>query len=103
MSQDSNVSKVYLNDNRKKAVKMVIVHVKKKIAKEFVGSEYVKQWVAQMDELLSKPEFNISDYISMRKKLNDVIESTVDEEVRYKLRDSWYSFGKVLDKRAISK
>lgn len=103
MSQEFHVSGVYLNDSKKKAVKMVIVHIKKKIAKEFVGSEYVKQWVAQMDELLSKPEFIISDYIMMRKKLNDVIESTLDEEIRYKLRDSWYSFGKVLDKKYVSK
>ena len=86
-------------DVKRKAVKLVIVHLKKKIAREFIGSEYVNQWVSEMDELLAKPEFNITEYITMRKQLNDVIESTLDEEIRFKLRDSWYSFGKALDKR----
>lgn len=103
MSQNFGLSKTNSNDARKKAVKMVIVHIKKKAAKEFVGSQYVKKWVDEMDELLQKPDFNISEYILMRKKLNDVIESTLDEEVRYKLRDSWYSFGKALDKKTMSK
>jgi hypothetical protein len=35
----------------------------------------------------------------MRKQLNDLIERTLDEEIRFKLRDSWYSFGKALDKK----
>lgn len=86
-------------DVKRKAVKLVIVHLKKKLTREFMGSEYVSQWVAEMDELLIKPDFNITEYISMRKKLNDVIESTLDEEIRFKLRDSWYSFGKALDKK----
>ena len=29
-----------------------------------------------MDELLVKPEFNLSEYYEMRRKLNDVIERT---------------------------
>ena len=34
----------------------------------------------------------------MRKQLNDVIERTMDDEMRIKLRDS-YSFGRALIKR----
>ena len=86
-------------DVKKKAVKLVIVHLKKKLSKEFVGSEYVNEWLVRMDELMLKEEFNIRDYIEMRKSLNDVIESTLDEEMRFKLRDSWYSLGKALDKK----
>ena len=36
----------------------------------------------------------------MRRKLNDVIERTLDEEMRFKIRDSWYSMGRALDKKA---
>lgn len=86
-------------DIKRKAVKLVIVHLKKKVSKEFVGSEYVNEWLAQMDKLLQKEEFNVIEYIQMRKNLNDVIESTLDEEIRFKLRDSWYSFGKALEKK----
>ncbi len=49
---------------------------------------------------MDKPEFNMSEYIEMRKELNDIIERTLDEELRFKLRDSWYSMGKALDKKA---
>jgi len=93
----------YSNDKRKKAIKMVIVHIKKKISAEFIGSENIKQWVIQMDELLSKKDFIITEYIIMRKKLNDIIESIIDEDIRYKLRDSWFSLGKVLDKKIVSR
>jgi len=86
-------------DVKRKAVKLVIAHLKKKISKDFIGSEHIKNWIAEMDELLNKPEFNLIEYIDMRKRLNDVIERTIDEEIRFKLRDSWYSFGKALDKK----
>lgn len=86
-------------DAKRKAVKLVIVHLKKKLTREFVGSEHIEEWVKEMNELLAKPDFNIMEYIAMRKKLNEVIESTLDEEIRFKLRDSWYSFGKALDKK----
>jgi len=86
-------------DVKRKAVKLVITHLKRKISKEFIGSEHIKNWVADMDELLKKPEFNLLEYIDMRKRLNDVIERTMDEEIRFKLRDSWYSLGKALDKK----
>jgi hypothetical protein len=86
-------------DIKRKAVKLVIVHLKKKVSKEFLGSEHINQWVTDMEKLLEKPEFNIVEYIDMRKQLNDLIERTLDEEIRFKLRDSWYSFGKALDKK----
>lgn len=93
----------YSNDKKKKAIKMIIVHIKKKISTEFVGSENIKQWVVQMDELLANKEFNVTDYVIMRKRLNDIIDSILDEDIRYKLRDSWYSFGKALEKKIVSK
>lgn len=86
-------------DIKRKAVKLVIAHLKKKVAKEFIGSEHVNEWVEEMEKLLEKPEFNIIEYIEMRKNLNDVIERMLDEEIRFKLRDSWYSLGKALDKK----
>ncbi len=87
------------NDVKRKAVKLVIAHLKKKVEKDFIGSEHIKEWIADMDKLLDKPEFNLIEYFEMRKGLNDVIERTIDEEMRFKLRDSWYSFGKALDKK----
>lgn len=87
-------------DIKKKAVKLVIVHLKKKLSRDFVGSENIKEWIEQMEEILAKPDFDISEYIAMRRKLNDIIERTMEEEIRFKLRDSWYSMGKALDKKA---
>jgi len=86
-------------DVKRKAVKLVIVHLKKKVSKEYVGSEHITEWISEMEKLLEKPEFNIIEYIEMRKNLNDIIERTLDEEIRFKLRDSWYSLGKALDKK----
>lgn len=86
-------------DVKRKAVKLVIVHLKKKIPKEFLGSDHVYSWIAGIEKLLEKQEFSVLEYIEMRKGLNDVIERTMDEEIRFKLRDSWYSLGKALDKK----
>lgn len=86
-------------DVKKKAVKLVISHLKKKAQGEFIGADHINHWVDGMDELLAKSEFNLVDYFEMRKSLNDAIERVVDEEIRYKLRDSWYSLGKALDKK----
>ncbi len=95
-----NIKKIPTDiDIKRKAVKLVIVHLKKKVSKEFLGSEHINEWVADMEKLLEKSEFNIIEYIEMRKQLNDLIERTLDEEIRFKLRDSWYSFGKALDKK----
>ncbi len=84
---------------KRKAVKLVISHMKKKISQEFVGAEHVNEWIGNMDKLLDNSEFNLSEYIQMRRSLNDVIERTLDENMRFKLRDSWYSFGRALDKK----
>jgi len=87
-------------DVKRKAIKLVITHLKKKLSREFIGSQYVNSWVEEMEELLKKPEFNILEYFEMRKRLNEIIESILDEEMRFKIRDSWYSLGKALDKKA---
>lgn len=84
---------------KKKAVKLVVAHLKKKISREYMGIQYLISWLEEMDELLNKEEFDIKEYYAMRKQLNSVIESTLDEEMRGKIRNSWHSFGKALDKK----
>jgi len=91
-------------DVKRKAVKLVVAHLKKKLPQtEFLGMENIMNWLSGMDALLEKEEFNMIDYIEMRRELNDIIERTVDEELRFKLRDSWYSLGKALDKKVKQK
>lgn len=88
------------NDVKRKAVKLVVAHLKKKLPEEeFIAKDHIINWIGEMDELLQKEEFSLIEYIQMRRNLNDVIERTVDEELRYKMRDSWYSLGKALDKK----
>jgi len=86
-------------DVKRKAIKLVISHLKRKLPEDFIGSEYINSWIDDMDELLKKEEFNILEYIDMRKRLNDIIERTMDRDLRFKLRDSWYSLGKAMDKK----
>ncbi len=86
-------------DVKRKAVKLVISHLKKKVPEEFVGSDHLKEWMEAMEKIMERPDFDIKEYIEMRKNLNDVIERTMDEEIRFKIRDSWYSLGKALDKK----
>ncbi len=86
-------------DVKRKAVKLVIYHLKKKVSKGYVGSEHIQEWIEEMEKLLEKPEFDLVEFVQMRRKLNDIIERTLDEEMRFKLRDSWYSFGRALDKK----
>ncbi|OPX43093.1 hypothetical protein CLHUN_30350 [Ruminiclostridium hungatei] len=87
-------------DVKRKATKQVVAHIKKKITSEYVGSEHLKEWLSEIEDILAKDEFEIKDYIHARKSLNDIIERTLDEEMRFKLRDSWYSLGKALEKKA---
>jgi hypothetical protein len=87
------------SDVKRKAVKLVISHLKKKVPGEFIGSDHLTEWMDGMVKVLEKPEFNLKDYIEMRRNLNDVIERTLDEDIRFKLRDSWFSLGKALDKK----
>ncbi|NLX63591.1 MAG: hypothetical protein GX022_02250 [Clostridiaceae bacterium] len=88
------------NEVKRKAVKLVVAHLRKKITKEYMGMQYLISWLDQMDELLMKEEFDIKEYYAMRRQLNSVVESTLDEEMRGKIRNSWHSFGKALDKKA---
>ena len=37
--------------------------------------------------------------VESSQQLNDIIERTVDEDLRFKFRDSWFSLGKALDKK----
>ncbi|NLG88737.1 MAG: hypothetical protein GX494_05890 [Clostridiaceae bacterium] len=87
-------------DVKKKAVKLVVAHLKKKASKEYMGIDYLMDWLEEMEALLEKEEFDIREYHRMRRQFNDVIESTLDGAMRKKLRDSWYSMGKALDKKA---
>lgn len=87
-------------DVKRKAIKQVVIHIKKKVTEDYVGIENLKEWINQIEELLTKEDFNIKDYIQVRKNLNDIIERTLNEEIRFKLRDSWYSLGKAMEKKA---
>lgn len=87
-------------DVKRKAIKQVVFHIKKKAASEYVGIDHLKDWISNIEEIISKEEFVIKDYIEARKSLNDIIERTLDEEMRFKLRDSWFSLGKALEKKA---
>ena len=87
-------------DVKRKAIKQVVGHIKRKVTTEYVGSDHLKDWIAQIEEIVAKDEFDIRDYIQARKNLNDIIERTPDEEIRFKLRDSWFSLGRALEKKA---
>ncbi|HBN83437.1 MAG TPA: hypothetical protein DDZ89_06290 [Clostridiales bacterium] len=86
-------------DVKRKAVKLVLVHLKKKIESPFQGKESVVEWMDKMDLLLSEEDFVTAEYHQMRKEFNDIIERTLDYEIRSRLRDSWFSLGKALDKK----
>ena len=87
-------------DVKRKAVKLVVSHLVKKLPEDgFLGSENIANWIARFEILLDKPEFVISEYYDMRRELNDIIERTVNEDLRFRLRDSWLSLGKALDKK----
>jgi len=83
-----------------KAVKLVVAHLKKKVSGEYDGITYLAAWLDEIDALLEKEDFDIREYHRMKKELNSVIESTLDEKMRDHLRNSWLSMGKALDKKA---
>lgn len=85
---------------RHKAVRLVVAHLKKKVTGDFPGIEYLAAWLDDMDALLADETFDIREYHRMRRELNSVIESTLDETMRTSLRNSWFSMGKALEKRA---
>lgn len=105
VKEKKTVKKVQTDiDVKRKAVKLVVAHLRKKLPEaEFIGMSHITSWISDIEKLLVKQEFNLIEYIQMRRNLNDVIERTVDEEMRYKLRDSWYSLGKALDKKVKQK
>ena len=87
-------------DVKRKAIKLVISHLKRKVAGEPEQNKaHINEWIENIEKLLGKPEFNLSEYIQIRKELNDVIERTYDEGLRFKLRDSWYSLGKAMERK----
>jgi len=86
-------------DVKRKAVKLVIVHLKRKIEEDFQGKDSIIDWMEQMEVLLGKEEFVLSEYHQARKDFNGLIERTLDYTIRSKLRDSWFSLGKALDKK----
>lgn len=85
---------------RHKAVRLVVAHMKKKVTGDFPGIEYLTAWLEEMDAILATDSFDIKVYHRMRKELNSVIESALDESVRSSLRNSWFSMGKALEKKA---
>lgn len=100
MSQKQGKKMQTDSDIKRKAIKQVVYHIKKKASLEYVGIEHLKEWINHIEEIISNEEFVIKDYIEARRSLNDIIERTLDEEMRFKLRDSWLSFGKALEKKA---
>jgi hypothetical protein len=87
------------NDIKRKAVKLVVAHIRKKLPENFDKDDNLGEWLRDMDVLLEKDEFLINEYYDMRSELNYVVDRVLDDELRYKLRDSWYSFGKALEKK----
>lgn len=85
---------------KRKAVKLVVAHLRKKVSKDYTGVDYIFDWLDEMDELLKKEEFDIREYYAMRRQLNSIIESTLDVDMRVKMRNSWQSLGKALEKKA---
>ena len=91
-------------DVKRKADKQVVAQLRKKLPEvEFIGMDHIISWIEDIEKLLNKQEFVMIEYIEMRHNLNDVIARTIDEEMRFKLRDSWYSLGKALDKKVKQK
>jgi len=84
---------------QKKSVKLIILHMSRKIDKDIIGINHVNEWLEDMNQLLAKEEYVRTEYLEMRRKLNEAIERVMDVEMRSKLRNSWYSYGRALDKK----
>ena len=86
---------------KKKAVKLVVAHLRRKLEDaEHSDAETFDDWLLDMDALLEKDDFVLAEYVEMRRKLNNLIDTIYDVRLRYKVRDSWNSFGRSLDKKA---
>lgn len=86
-------------DLQKKSVKLVVMHLKKKVDPDAAGIDRVLVWLGEMEELLEKDGFDRVVYMNMRKELYEAIEWVFDVDLRHKLRNSWYSYGKAMDKK----
>ena len=84
---------------QKKSVKLVVLHLKKKIDPDAAGIDRVCAWIDRMEELLAQDGFDRTQYLDMKKQLFDATEWVFDVDLRHKLRNSWYSFGKAMDKK----
>ena len=87
-------------DVQKRSVKMVVTHLKKKIHGIEAGIARLLDWIDEMDILLEEEGFDRTRYLEMRRNLYTATEWVFDVEVRSKLRSSWYSFGKAMEKKA---
>jgi len=87
-------------DLQKKSIKLVVMHLRKKVDPTAQGISRVCEWIDDMEDLLSQESYNRADYFEMRKKLYDSIEWVMDVELRGSLRNSWTSFGKAMTKKA---
>lgn len=86
---------------KRRAVKLVITHLKRKLDSfENINRDPVDMWISKVSDLLSKDEFILSNFLKVRKDLNDIIERTCNPDLRFKLRDSWFALGKALEKKA---
>lgn len=89
---------------KKKAIKLVVAHLRRKLEDmEHKEAGTFESWLTNMDSLLEKDEFVMAEYVEQRKELNNLIDRLYDVDLRYKVRDSWNSFGKSLDKKAPTK
>ena len=86
-------------DLQKKSVKLVVMHLKKKVDPDATGIDHVLTWLGEMEELLEQDGFDRVVYMNMRKQLYEAIEWGFDVDLRHKLRNSWYSYGKAMDKK----
>jgi len=86
-------------DLQKKSVKLVVMHLKKKVDPDAAGIDRLLAWLGEMEELLEKDGFDRVVYMNMRKQLYEAIEWVFDVDLRHKLRNSWYSYGKAMDKK----
>ncbi|MBE7058783.1 MAG: hypothetical protein E7387_06750 [Ruminococcaceae bacterium] len=86
-------------DLQKKSVKLVVMHLKKKVDPDAAGIDRVLAWLGEMEDLLEKDGFDRVVYMNMRKQLYEAIEWVFDVDLRHKLRNSWYSYGKAMDKK----
>ena len=65
-------------DLQKKSVKLVVMHLKKKVDPDAAGIDRLLAWLGEMEELLEKDGFDRVVYMNMRKQLYEAIEWVLD-------------------------